>query len=424
MLYLRNAVMIDPATFTLNSGDFAVDQGPSGSVRPVDSLPSQAELQPGEHILDCRGRFVTRAFTCGHHHIYSCLSRGMPPASEAPTNFIEVLERIWWRLDKCLDNDMTEASALATGLLLAKNGVTFCIDHHAAPFSVSGSLSVIARAFDRIGIGYLLCHETSDRDGLEIAAQSLAEHERYFASGGRGHVGLHASFTVSDDTLNAAVDLARRYDTGVHIHVAEAASDQEHCLATYGKTVVSRLKDAGALDLPKTILGHCVHVSEEDKAILSSSPCWIVQNTESNQNNNVGLAGYGYSQNVMLGTDGMHSDMIRSARSTYFAGIGVEGISPSGAYARLRNTHRHTALHGPVGDAENNLVVFDYDSPTPLSQDNALGHFFYGLDSRYVSTVISQGRVIVEEGRLVTCDEEEILSFANEQARRLWTKLM
>ena len=423
MLYLRDAAMLDGATFAAASGHFAVEEGPSGSVRALDAVPSASELKPGDSVLDCRGRFVLRAFACGHHHVYSALSRGMPPAPRTPKNFPDMLDLVWWRLDKCLDKDMIQASALATGLYLAKNGVTFCIDHHASPFAVEGSLSLIAEAFDRIGIGHLLCYESSCRDGQAVAEQGLVEHDRYLSGGGKGHVGLHASFTVDDELLGASVDLARKYDTGLHIHVAEAVDDQQHCLATYGKTVIQRLKDSGALDLPKTILGHCVHLTPEDKAILAAAPCWIVQNVESNQNNNVGLGEYSYSANVMLGTDGMHSDMIRSAQAAYFSGVGREGLSPAGAYARLRNIHRHTALHGPCDDGDNNLVVLDYDSPTPLRSDNALGHFFYGLDNGHVHTVISSGRVIVENCSLTTCNEADILAFAREQAQRLWSRM-
>ena len=423
MLYLRNAAYLHADDFTQSDGHFAVEEGPFGGIRPVSSIPAFNELAPGDRVLDCRGRFVTKALACGHHHIYSALARGMPPAPKAPTTFAEVLELIWWRLDKCLDNDTILASALAAGLHMAKNGVTFCIDHHASPFAVENSLSIIVEAFDRIGIGHLLCYETSCRDGHDIAEKGLAEHERFFASGGKGHVGLHASFTVDDAILAASVDLARKYDTGLHIHVAEAKSDQDHCLAIHGKTVIQRLKDAGALESAKTILGHCVHVSEEDKKILAASPCWIVQNVESNQINNVGLSGYSYNKNVMLGTDGMHSDMIRSAQAAYFAGIAVEGATCSGTYERLRNVHTHAALHGAPGAGDNNLIVLDYDTPTPLTTDNALGHFFYGLDAGHVATVVSQGKVIVEDRRLTTCDEAEILAFTREQSERLWAAL-
>lgn len=427
MLYLRNAAYLessDDNTFTEKLLNLAVEEGKCGSVQSIADIPPLSELSPSDRILDCKGRPVLRALACGHHHIYSVLSRGMPPVPKTPTSFNEILEQVWWRLDKCLNQEMISASALACALYLVKNGVTFCIDHHASPFAIEGSLSLIAAAFERVGIGYLLCYESSNRDGEEIANQGLAEHERYFSNGGKGHVGLHASFTVDESLLNASVELARKYDTGIHIHVAEAKSDQEHCLEKYGKTVVKRLKDAGALDLPKTILGHCVHISEEDKAILAASPCWIAQNVESNQNNNVGLAEYTYSNRVMFGTDGMHSDMIRSAQSAYFSGISVEGLSPPAAYTRLRNVHKHAALHVPCGGAENNLIVLNYDTPSPMTQDNFLGHFFYGFDSRNVDSVISSGRVILENGRLLSANEEEILSFAREQAARLWGKLI
>ena len=423
MLYLRDALYLDSETSRLTATHLAVTEGLAGTVTPVAAIPSFAERAETDVVLDCKGKLVTRSFGCGHHHIYSALSRGMPPAPKTPANFLEVLENIWWRLDKLLDADMITASALACGLALAKNGVTFCIDHHASPNAVEGSLSRIAAAFDKVGIGHLLCYETSDRDGPGVAEKGLAEHEAYFSSGGKGHVGLHASFTVSDATLAAAVDMARKHGTGIHIHVAEDAYDQEHCLATYGKTVVRRLKDAGALDLPQTLLGHCVHLTDEDRAILAASPCWIAQNVESNCNNNVGLASYAYTQNVIFGTDGMHSDMIRSAQAAYFTGIGVEGQTCPGAYARLRNVHRHSALHGHCGDGENNLVVLEDTSPTPVHSENFLGHLFYGLTARDVGAVISNGRLIVSGGRLLTCDEEEILAFAREQAGRLWKKL-
>lgn len=423
MLYLRDALYLEDKTLTLTPTHLAVEEGPLGAVRQIDAIPADGDRPVRDSVIDCGGRIVTRAFGCAHHHIYSGLSRGMPPAPKVPDSFPEMLELVWWRLDKCLDGDMITASALACGLALVKNGVTFCIDHHASPNNVEGSLERIAEAFDSIGVGHMLCYEVSDRDGLEIAQQGLEEQDRFLGGGGRGHVGLHASFTVFDDTLHAAVDLARKHGTGIHIHVAEDECDQQHCHATYGKSVIRRLKDAGALELPQTILAHCVHLSEEDKAILAVSPCWIAQNVESNCNNNVGLASYAYSRNVMYGTDGMHSDMIRSAQAAYFLGIGKEGISCGDAYARLRNIHRHTALHGPCGDGVNNLIVLADASPTPVHQGNILGHFFYGLTARDIDTVISQGRVVVSGGRLVSRDEEEILAFAREQAERLWSKL-
>lgn len=424
MLYLKDATWIDPVSFAMKTTDIAVEEGPFGGITLDANFPAVGERLSTDKLVDCKGKYVTRAFVNGHHHIYSALARGMPPAPKNPTNFVEVLEYIWWRLDKKLDLPMIEASALATGLYCAKNGVTFVIDHHASPFHLEGSLETIAKALDSLGLGHLLCYEMSCRDGEKIKEIGLAETDAYLSSGRKGHVGLHASFTVDDDLLGRAVALAKKHNTGLHIHVAEAASDQEHCMATYKKRIVQRLKDFGALDLPCTILGHVIHLDAAERAILEKSPCWIVQNAESNQNNNVGAGKYNAFPNTMFGTDGMHSDMIRSAQSAYFiSGPAGDGMSPQMAYERLRGAHKHIDLHKAPGNTLNNLVVLDYDSPTPLHKDNFAGHFFYAMTAGHVHTVISQGRIIVEDRVLTSGNEKDILSYANEQAKRLWDLL-
>jgi len=218
-LYLRNATWIDPETFKATTTTIKVEEGPFGGMEFDAHAP--VECPPEDAVLDCTGRLVMPSFGCGHHHIYSALARGMPPAPKTPTNFLEVLEYVWWRMDKKLDHDMIEASALVTGLYCAKNGVTFVIDHHASPFHLDGSLETIAKALDRVGLGHLLCYEISCRDGEGIKEKGLAETDAFLSSGRKGHVGLHASFTVDDDLLGRAVDLARKHKTGVHIHVAE-----------------------------------------------------------------------------------------------------------------------------------------------------------------------------------------------------------
>ncbi|MCP4290257.1 MAG: amidohydrolase family protein, partial [bacterium] len=259
-LYLKNARFIDWQTLEFKSVNIAVDDGVQGGIAFVDSIPDSATDDTNSRVIDCQGKFVTKAFGCGHHHIYSTLARGMPAPKKIPTDFPEILTYVWWHLDKCLDKEMIEASALASALYCAKNGITFVIDHHASPFAIEGSLDTIANAFDKVGIAHLLCYELSDRDGVGPREAGLAEHSRFLASGGQGHVGLHASFTVGDDLLNQSVEMARQYGTGLHIHVAEDKSDQEACLKEHNQRVVNRLHEAGALDLPQTILGHCIHL--------------------------------------------------------------------------------------------------------------------------------------------------------------------
>ncbi|MBU1697427.1 MAG: amidohydrolase family protein, partial [Proteobacteria bacterium] len=221
-LYIKNARFIDWQNLTFTKTDIQVSEGKDGGIKLIDSIP----LFPSDpaRVVDAKGKFVTRSFGCGHHHIYSTLARGMPAPAKTPENFIEKLKYVWWHLDKNLDLEMIKASALTSALYCAKNGVTFVIDHHASPFNIEGSLFTIKEAFDSIGLSHLLCYEISDRDGEKIRDKGLAETKNYLKAGNQGHVGLHASFTVGNTCLEKAVTLARDYNTGIHIHVAEDMS--------------------------------------------------------------------------------------------------------------------------------------------------------------------------------------------------------
>ncbi len=423
-IYLKDACYIDWKSLKFRQGHMAVTSEDNGKITFTDTLPSKNTLSKDEIILDCQNRLVMKSFACGHHHIYSALARGMPAPEKIPENFSETLKYIWWRLDRLLDMEMIKASALVTALYCLKNGVTFVIDHHSSPFTIENSLETIADAFEEMGISHLLCYEMSDRDGEIPKEKGLEETERYLEKGYQGHVGLHASFTVGDDLLKRAVALAEKYDTGLHVHVAEDAVDQDHCMKTYNKRVVQRYDDAGVLDLHKSILSHCIHLDEDEIARIRDSDVWVAQNTESNLNNNVGVTSYKtFGENVLLGTDGMHSDMLRSANAVFLTGQSVEGIDMGTAYDRFRNVHRYLKGSRYAGDGTDNLVILDYDSPTEINEENFLGHFIYGMEARHVESVISSGRLVVHNKRLLTADEDEILAFAREMGNKLWAKM-
>ncbi len=419
-LIIKNARYIDWQTLQFTNANLWVTPGTEGEIRLM--APGAPE-PPGSDILDVHGNFVTKAFAVGHHHAYSALSRGMPAPRNTPLNFYEILQYIWWRLDKALDRDMVEASALATAMASAKAGATFVIDHHASPHFIKGSLEVLAKAFEKVGVGHLLCYEISDRDGTDKALEGLEETADYLETR-QGLTGLHASFTVGDETMKRAVGLTEKYHSGFHIHVAEDPYDENHCMENYGKRVVERLHDFGVLQSPKTILGHCLHVDKNERELIRNSRAWVVQNTESNLNNNVGFFNAeGLGNRIMLGTDGMHSHMLRSAQAAYFSGQPFDNIDFVSAYQRFRNVHNYLNSNGFKGDGENNLVVLDYDSPTEMNADNFLGHFIFGLRESHVQHVISNGELIVKDRELQKVNEKELLRFTQEQAKRLWDRL-
>jgi len=418
-ILLTNGTYIHPETLEFTNSHILVDEGENCGIKFIKEIPSDPNIQ----IINCTDQYITQSFVCGHHHVYSALARGMGAPVKNPENFNEILEYIWWTLDKCLDIEMIEASALYTAMACLKNGVTFVVDHHASPNKIRGSLEIIANAFEKVGAFHLLCYEITDRDGMDKSDEGLAETADYLKKH-QGLVGLHASFTVSDNTLKKAVELAIQSDTGIHIHVAEAESDQLHCCENYGMRVIERLQKHGALESGKTILGHCLHLSENEKKLISNSPVWVVQNTESNLNNKVGFFNAeGLGENIMMGTDGMHCDMLRSAKAAFLVGQNFDIIGYDSVYQRFRNADKYLHSNSFKGHGPNNLVVLDYTSPTPFNTSNFYGHFVFGIESKHVRHVISQGKLVVENRKIITVDEEKILTNAKVQAERLWAKM-
>ncbi len=419
-LYLKNATYIDWRTLAFQQVDVFVEEGPTGQIR---LFPANSFIPEDTNVIDCSGRYVTKSFANAHHHAYSALATGMPAPQKKPQNFFEILNNIWWPLDRSLDKELVEISALVTAVACAKNGVTYVIDHHSSPNFIAGSLETISKAFETIGISHLLCYEISDRDGERKALAGLEETEHYLKNR-QALVGLHASFTVGDKTLSGAAAMAEEYDSGIHIHVAEDEYDQKMCEKQYGKRVVERLNDFGILDRTKSILAHCLHINETERKIIHDSKAWVVQNTESNLNNNVGFFNSsGIGDRIMLGTDGMHSDMLKSAGSTFFIGRKFDNITAEIVYRRFRNISLYLSTNHFEGYGDNNLVVFNYNPPTEFKAENFLGHFFYGLESKHICHVISNGKLIVKDEKLVDYDEESLMKTARKLSRKLWDKM-
>ncbi|MEW5844943.1 MAG: amidohydrolase family protein [Bacteroidota bacterium] len=417
MILLTDATYIDYQTLEIKKCDILVTNG------NIEFHPPKTYKGNATETINCSGKLVTHSFTVGHHHAYSALARGMGAPKKSPENFYEILKYVWWTLDKCLTREMVEFSGLVTAIACAKAGATFVIDHHASPYAVDGSLSILAKAFEKVGLSHLLCYEISDRDGEAIARQGLEETDSYLKNH-QGLVGLHASFTLSDNTLRAAANLMQKHNSGVHIHVAEDKFDQQHCHETFGKSVVERLSSFGYLSSGKSILVHCLHLTDHERNLIGQSPCWVAQNADSNLNNNVGyFSSKNLGDNIMLGTDGMHSDMLQSMKSAYFVGQNFDPMSPTQAYKRLRNAHRYIAQNGFNGDGPDNLVVLNYDSPTPVTPENLAGHFVYGINQTHIEHLISNGKLILKNRKIITVDEEVILKESQKLALALWERM-
>lgn len=422
MIFLKNASYINWETLEIKKKHICIDEGEDGKIQFLDVWPSSESLQ-NNTVIDCNGNYVTRSFVCGHHHVYSALACGMGKPAKNPENFYDILKYIWWTLDKCLNKEMIEASAYVTAIECAKNGTTFVIDHHASPNAIEGSLDIIANVFEKVGLGHLLCYEITDRDGVDFANRGLAETEKYLRNR-QGLVGLHASFTLTNATLKNAVNLAKKYNTGVHVHIAEDLYDQDNCYELYNKRVVERFEEFGMLKLQKSIFVHCLYLTPGERNLIKDSGIFVTQNPDSNMNNNVGyFRSHCLGSNIMLGTDGMHSDMLRSMKMAFLAGQSCDQIDMNGAYQRLRNTHKYLELNNFKGDGQNNLIILDYNPPTLLNSSNLLAHLIFSIQQGHIKHVISKGKVIVKDRKITTVNEVELYESSRAISKELWQRM-
>jgi cytosine/adenosine deaminase-related metal-dependent hydrolase len=363
--------------------------------------------------LDASGCLVMPGLAIAHTHLYSALARGMPAPGEPPRSFREILEKVWWRLDAALDEKSLEASAELALLDASLSGVTAVIDHHESPSFIAGSLDVLARASRSVGVKTALCYGATDRHGAQGAREGLAECERAIRDGLPTMVGLHAGFTVSDETLRAAADLAKRTEAWLHVHVAEDRCDEGS---------FARLEKSGALG-PKTILVHGVHLSAAERGRAEDAGSWIVHNPRSNMQNAVGYADpKTLGPRVALGTDGMDADLFTEARVAHLRAR--EAYGPAGgidAVALLANSRRLADF--ALGDSTADWIVLDYDPPTPLSAANLAGHVLFGLGSRHVRDVVVNGEVVVRDRQHVRVDAARVRARAREEAARLWRRM-
>ena len=388
---------------------------------------------------DCSGCVILPGNVCGHTHLYSALARGMPYTLEPPANFVQILQRLWWRLDRALDEESIRMSAIVGGASALLHGTTTLIDHHASPNWIDGSLSLLAESLESLGIRSVLCYETTDRDGEERAKAALRENERFASfhvsqGGGDGltrpMIGAHASFTLTDETLAGCVDVARRAGAGIHIHAAEDAGDQRDCLARFGVRVGERLERAGVLT-EDALLAHCVHLDETETGLVRASGCGVAHNPTSNMNNSVGHAdALGLGARVLFGTDGIGADMFAESKAAYFRARDDDVFFPFGwplermaeGGKRAGRIFGEPLLGTLTAGAPGDLVVLDAPPPTPLNAGNLGGHWSFGFDSRAVRDVMVAGRFVVQDRRLTLADQDEIAARASAAAASMWER--
>lgn len=419
----------------INDGGVAWRAGRIAEIGAFDELVFR---HPTAEVIDAAGGLVLPGLVNLHHHFYSSLARGLDPGVEMP-GFGEILDGLWWRLDRALDEEAIEVSA---ELALAESirwGATTVFDHHASPSCIRGSLRRIADVVERSGITAVLCYEVTDRNGHADAVLGIEENLEFFDHVADhptlcGMMGIHAGFTVTDETL-AAVATSRPRQMGVHIHLAEAAIDAGVSRLAYGAAPVDRLEAHGLID-DRMLAIHAIHLGPDDRRLLARRGATLVHNPESNANNGVGrldlVEAAADGCRIGLGTDGMGSAMLAALRAA-FLGLRDGRRDPTVGFAVVPELLAVNAeLAGRMFDepllgrlepgSPADLVVLDGVPPTPVTPENWFAHLVYGCVQIPVRHTIARGRPVYRDHRHTTLDPSAVAERARRLAPVLWER--
>lgn len=423
----------------IECGGILVDGNIIKEIGTFDELKAK---YPDVEVIDANNQIIMPAFINVHNHIYSALARGLSIKNHNPKNFIEILEGLWWNLDEHLTLEDDKVSAEVTYLNCIENGVTTIFDHHASYKKTEGSLMEIAKVAKDYKVRTCLCYEVSDRNGEEEMKKAVKENVDFINYANRdttdmikGTMGLHASFTLSDETLRYVVEQNPK-DGGYHIHIAEGTTDVEDSLSKYGVRTVERLNTMGILG-PKTVAGHCIYIDDNELDILKETDTMVVHNPESNMGNAVGapdvLKIYNKGILIGLGTDGYTNDMVESYKVANILQKHIHkdpncawGEIPTMLFennAKIANRFFSTPLGKIKEGYAADIIFVDYDPLTPMDENNLNSHILFGINGYSVTTTICNGEVLMRDRKLLHIDKKKVMEESRKQAADLWKRV-
>ena len=415
-------------------------------IADIGPLKELEEKYPFEReIIDLNGKYVMPGNICAHTHFYSAFSRGMAIGGKPPKKFTDILKQLWWPLDKSLDLDGVRASAQVSITEAIRYGTTTLIDHHASQNAIEGSLFTMAEVVEESGVRAALCYEVTDRDGLEKAKLGIKENTTFIntilhKTDEKNRItalfGLHASLTLSDETLKMCKQ-ALTEEVGFHIHLAEAEADQDDSLKKYGMRVTERLYRHGILG-SNTVAVHGVHLDEMEMDLLAETKTWVTHQPRSNMNNAVGLPDVERMLEkgipVCLGNDGFSNAMWEEWKTAYLAHklINKSPTAMNGnmiielaiknnrklVYKLFNGLQVGEIVKGSMAD----LIVVDYHPPTPLTGGNLPWHIIFGFNEQMITSTIVNGKFLMKDRELITMDEEKIMCEALKLSAATWKR--
>lgn len=439
-LLIKNGLIVtmDKDRRIIADGSIAIDEGRILSVKKGYTVKSKPE-----EVIDARGKIVMPGLICSHTHLYGMLLRAAPLKIEPPTDFSQILQRVWWPMDEAMTKEDAYASALISCLEFIKTGTTLFADTFSGPNALSGVLDRISAAVDQSGMRGIISFEATERHTHAEGARGVRENERFILKAKKerkhrihGMFSIHASFTVSDELLRYVRELTSRYKVPLTIHTSEGLCDLYHNYERYGKRTVERLRDAEVLG-PDVVLAHCVHVNDEELAIIKKTGAKVAHNPMSNMLNAVGVAPVvkmlSMKIPVGLGNDGYIFDGFENIRAAFLLHkIALRDPRAISAMEALEMaTIRGAELYGlenelgsiEPGKLADIIIVNPKRAPTPVVPESVVGHLVNTTCGSDVETVIVGGNILMRDRKMLSMEEEEVIKIARKSAEKLWQKL-
>lgn len=414
-LILKNGTFIDHDTLEFKRTNIVVSED-SEHLTFADSV----ECQPGDTLVECAGKYIMHSFADAYMRPGLSLAAQAKVFSKKESTYFRYVSDILWPIDKCIDKELLYASALYAALNAVRNGTTFAICRNESQSFIEGSLSVVNAAFNKLGVSTLQSFAASETNGYANAEREIRENANYLESN-QGLMGIAASYLSSGELINETAKLCSKYKTGILVNAAEDNIDQANTMRDHRRSVVMRFYEAGLMDYPSTILANANAITDTERDYIKNKPVWISHNPYGNFQR--GIAPFNsiwLDDIVMLGSDFSSVSMPDAMRHAYFQNIMTDSeLDYKNAYKRLDAVHKYLKKNGFKGDGDNNLIVFENNSPFELSKDNFVKHLIFNKDTMDIRLVIANGKIIAKNGHTTLEDEKELLKFIAEQAKRI-----
>jgi cytosine/adenosine deaminase-related metal-dependent hydrolase len=400
----------------------------------IQQIGNMSEFQGADQIIDVSGNMILPGLVVGHGHLYGAFLRGLQVPFQ-PESFRELLEQLHWRLDAELDLESTYHSGKVLGNEYLKCGVTTLFDHHASGKAIRGTLAELKRAIcDEFGMRGVLCFETSDRFPID---QCLAENIDFAKDRSDqfcGMFGMHASMSVSKDTLDQISAVIG--DIPIHVHAGESLEDEEKSISLYGKRIIERFDHYHLLN-KNSILAHCVHIDDREAAIIAKRECAIAINPTSNMNTSVGLPDYAlfkkHGIKTIIGNDSLGPNIAKDYQNVLYCSHLRSKSAWQFSYQDLLDCIRNgydmaeRLLNIKIGLIEpgyvSDLISIPYFAATPINQDNIFGHLVDGLFNVFKpKDVWCSGKQKIQNYE-TKWDESKIYSDAAKVSESLWQRI-